>query len=92
MPEDADAVVDGVAAEAEVVALAVVAGVVVLAVLAAAVLAAAAVFDFRPITCSSDCSSVPNRFCVAPAGACVEASLPELSVDSTCEPCLWPCR
>src|SRR5712664_3860389 len=47
--------------------------------------------DALPITCSSDCSSVPNRFCTLPAGACAALLLVESSGDPTCEPFLWPC-
>lgn len=63
------------------------AAVVVLAVVAGVVLVC------RPTTCSSDCSSVPNKLCVAAVGDCADASLvEELSVEFTFEPCLCPCE
>ena len=43
-----------------------------------------------PITCSSDCSIEPNRFCCVVAGTCAVVALPESSMESSCELFLWP--
>ena len=59
----------------------------------AAALAEAAVAGCTPITCSSDCNMLLNKFCWVPAGTGVMASPSEsLLVDSTCEPFLCPCE
>jgi hypothetical protein len=91
--------VDAVAAPVDAVAAVVVAPAPAVAafvvapapVVAVAAVAAVAVLGCKPITCSSDCSSVPNRFCTVPAGACAVVLLLESSADPTCEPFLWPC-
>ena len=63
-------------------------------VAAAAVPAGAVALNCTPITCSSDCSRLPNRFCWVPTGtgaAVLLSLLSESSADATCEPFLWPC-
>jgi hypothetical protein len=70
------------------------AGVATLATAGAAALAVAAVAGWTPMTCSSDCNMLLNRFCCVPAGTGVIASPSEsllVDVDSTREPFLWPC-
>src|ERR1700735_5482165 len=89
----APAVDDGAAvlAEAAVVAAPEDVAVADTAVAGVTVAVGVAVVDCTPITCSSDCRRLPNRFCAAPGGACPAVPLLESSVDSTCEPRLWPC-
>jgi hypothetical protein len=69
---------------------------VVLAVVLAtgvAALAVAGVAGCTPMTCSSDCNMLLNRFCCVPAGTGVIASPADsLLVDSTREAFLWPCE
>ena len=58
-------------------------------------LAVAGAADCTPMTCSSDCNMLLNRFCCVPAGTGVMASPSESEsplVDSTREPFLWPCE
>jgi hypothetical protein len=77
----ADVLAAAVAADAMLAAVVAVVGVVLEVAVAAGV--AVAVLGCTPITCSSDCNRLPNRFCAVPAGTCAAVSVLESVVGST---------